>query len=884
MQTPLFVVFLDGEDLIKAHVRAHFRRDPVTGKLIFIKDYDNSKHAHLVAAEFHKGDEVEITQGKNAGKIGKIRSFNDKEHRLSVVFSDGSERSFTPDNIKMRTPGSPRSVQSGTPPSSSVPSPAPTPGQMSLDDIKKELGLVGLSWSHSDMVHETKRVSTMTDAQLEARIKKVKGDQKLYNYYRALDQAGKSSVADKVLDELRTRAEVKKKLGTPQKPVPAQKTDADKVKATQKAAADAIQNKHPSDFFHDKQEAYAVAPQEYRDVCNAVGILPVDDDACKYMTDNIQLLQQQAAMASSASNGGVPRLPRWARGFSTAVALDYYFSFKFSHSSGEARHGKTSPLDLPASEWMAQGYSESEVKKVQDEAMSLQNEVKPFVNLQYTAAVFDRMMGTVLATNGIGSASSRSQTYSKSKYNLDTPVDVILKDQEFGKLCAMELGREWVPADFNSDTAISIARVVGGTGPGQQTTVRKYYENYLGKYSVVGHNSQRLKELSDKIRGAIPEVEQAAVKFGQMQDSLKSSGYYNYDDWSVIFFDRSARSIYSDQQDIIKSLLNGTSNRTYESEIFGGNIYCAQQYTSRKFVHFLRTNADESIINNLDANAMAAEGLYRKRNNPDFKPFILPAKLFSPSRTGKQLGYMMSNRKGELSDIQKRIVKQFDANKGKKLGGKRGAPPAPVSALFRKVDQSVFDQTVKKIAKSWDTKTHSNIDFTVHGIYQVGGMDTYEDFKNIEKEKDNVEYHYHATHFAAGSSIVKGGYKIMKKAKAGRAFGDGIYTTPVASKSAQPCYLRPEGYNYHGPRAGVRGVLFLNKVSLGKQYVVNKTPGYSMNGFDSKKDPGTVGSKGGRFINEEHVVFNPKAVSPMYWVDIELVPHGQGYLKKYGKA
>lgn len=87
--------------LEKAHVKAHFRRDPKTGKLSHIADYDDSRHKHELAAEFHKGTKVKITSGKHAGKEGKVTSYSGaKYHEVSVVTDSGERLLMKPENLE----------------------------------------------------------------------------------------------------------------------------------------------------------------------------------------------------------------------------------------------------------------------------------------------------------------------------------------------------------------------------------------------------------------------------------------------------------------------------------------------------------------------------------------------------------------------------------------------------------------------------------------------------------------------------------------------------------------------------------------------------------------------------------------------------------------
>jgi len=94
----LFVI-----DLEKGHVKAHFRLDQRTGKRVFIKDFDNNKHQHLVHASFHAGDTVKVTnpKSKHFGKEFTVKSYNDKYNTIYVSIP-GQKHSgdFRPEHLE----------------------------------------------------------------------------------------------------------------------------------------------------------------------------------------------------------------------------------------------------------------------------------------------------------------------------------------------------------------------------------------------------------------------------------------------------------------------------------------------------------------------------------------------------------------------------------------------------------------------------------------------------------------------------------------------------------------------------------------------------------------------------------------------------------------
>ncbi len=69
-----------GGDLIKAHIKAHFRVNPKTGRREFIKDYDDARHKDEVAVSFHKGHKVKVNnpKSKHHGKTMEVSGYSDK--------------------------------------------------------------------------------------------------------------------------------------------------------------------------------------------------------------------------------------------------------------------------------------------------------------------------------------------------------------------------------------------------------------------------------------------------------------------------------------------------------------------------------------------------------------------------------------------------------------------------------------------------------------------------------------------------------------------------------------------------------------------------------------------------------------------------------------
>ena len=74
------VIIFGSEDLEKAHVKAHFRLNPKTGRREFIKDYDDARHKDEVHIAFKKGDKVKVNnpKSKHHGKTMEVTGYSDK--------------------------------------------------------------------------------------------------------------------------------------------------------------------------------------------------------------------------------------------------------------------------------------------------------------------------------------------------------------------------------------------------------------------------------------------------------------------------------------------------------------------------------------------------------------------------------------------------------------------------------------------------------------------------------------------------------------------------------------------------------------------------------------------------------------------------------------
>ena len=256
----------DYEDLTKAHVKAHFKRDPKTGKLIFIKDYDDERHKHLVHAIFKKGDKVKVNnpKSKHHDKEVVVSGYNEKYGVSTKVPGQKHAGEFHPhhlDHVDVKTKPV---VTSKTPvKASKAPVAAITTLITTLAQAKAELGLLGLSWSHKDMQHEKKRIASMSVSRMGTRIDKIKNPQKLYNLYRAWENEfypfpTTGSQAELLYDVMKTKLiemakakQIKAKLKTPDKkpdPKPAAPADPGKFVKGERVKINNTRSK-----FHDKE-------------------------------------------------------------------------------------------------------------------------------------------------------------------------------------------------------------------------------------------------------------------------------------------------------------------------------------------------------------------------------------------------------------------------------------------------------------------------------------------------------------------------------------------------------------------------------------------------------------------------------------------------------
>jgi hypothetical protein len=345
----------------------------------------------------------------------------------------------------------------------------------------------------------------------------------------------------------------------------------------------------------------------------------------------------------------------------------------------------------------------------------------------------------------------------------------------------------------------------------------------------------------------------------------------------VVMKERSDPKSYGnkDHKKILDNIVHGTGYDRYiydsDVSIFEGSTSSAKLAVKKRVEE--RIGAYPALKKVIEADAVIRTDHQRNSAASESRTYvsrIIHQSIADTHIDGIELGMKFSRRKGELQDIELKFLAEMKRNAKKAaapVGAKKPAMnPNVVKSMLRAVDDKTLAMVTKKVRDSWDNNLHGGFKPKIHGVYQIGGMDMYEQFQKNVAQKGNVRFMYHGTDFAAASNIVKTGFMIPKVAKAGRMLGDGVYMTPVASKSCQ--YLHA-GHNV-SRRHGEHGVLFVNKVVLGK----NKSLSSYTEAAAARKaghDSVGIGVKGsGGIKNEEHAIFDEKSVLPMYWVDIEL--------------
>jgi len=156
-----------------------------------------------------------------------------------------------------------------------------------------------------------------------------------------------------------------------------------------------------------------------------------------------------------------------------------------------------------------------------------------------------------------------------------------------------------------------------------------------------------------------------------------------------------------------------------------------------------------------------------------------------------------------------------------------------------KVPEDEAAQVLEHFEHSWKGSKR-RMGYEVSGLYRVENSR----YNNWAPTSDNVQGHlYHGTDMRAVALILQNHFRVMSRAKTGRAFGDGIYFSDCGSKAAQ--YI-----SGRFGRDNSEGCLFICEADMGNLCDLSETPkrqykkSWVRNGYHSCKWPkrGTVDS------------------------------------------
>jgi hypothetical protein len=288
------------------------------------------------------------------------------------------------------------------------------------------------------------------------------------------------------------------------------------------------------------------------------------------------------------------------------------------------------------------------------------------------------------------------------------------------------------------------------------------------------------------------------------------------------------------------------------------------------------THADQSIAYMLGVNWQVRKLAKKSKLVPEFKPGnFVPYSNKNPIKAGGSASVSSGYRKSDVfshTDFQAQVSEARQNSIASNLGltaATKSGKKAPPKIVLKTSEKSISEWQ-KKIDDDWTHDSSairgqwSKGSVKVNHVFDVQYHDYYRDYKQIESSKGNVMYGYHGTDFEAGAKIIKGGFIIPKKAKAGRMLGDGVYIAKSSSKSSQ--YLHSRSFGRHGNT----GVLLLNRIAAGK---MNPGTAYSSAVYDSAIDTvyaqGVTGGNTSGFLqHDEYCVKNPKAVVPIQWIEV----------------
>ncbi len=960
----LHYIFMDADLEKKIHVKAHFRRDPATGKLIFIKDYDATKHGapdHVLAA----GDKVVVDnpKSKHHGKELHITGFCDTYNCVrgkidgKVAPADFLAHTVTTPAVPpapVRTPVAPVRTPATAPvapvvplsPPPTAPVAAPVTFIRAVDDLK----LLGYAYHSADMQHEKHRIDTMALPALERRISKIRSPQKLYNYLRAVKEWMPNPERDILIPKIEAAIIACVKT-TPAPvvapaPVPAPTPVAaptpvfspgDKVRvdnpkskfhgklgvvssysakygarvklvdgstAELKATALVKDGRAPApapnpepapvapnpepalapaktvaDFAHDKAAAWKLATAPARELAAVSGMLPLDAEAEKYIKRNLTALSAPPKDSTTPLSPGYNRATGyWGAATISGAKIPYAVTHAvsdrnitasmedaFKGSGAQFTEGTAiaQTLALPPDEWTKQGYDyKTEVQPAID---GFNKAAEKHAALTKTQRAVNGMEILLRAACTIGNKTSCKYVDRKSGFRsgefedrMKTPLKEILPtlSSNFWN------GRSQDMVDPEEFLAIAKAIVPTFKGNPGDMTVEELARGVLqvvvskGLPDSPSHPYRLIAEATPGTRyannGRDIHVTRTIFPFltatgaDELWDALKKRREYSRHE---------ARQFFGSQFALNEHLVNYTGN-------------ARDAITHNPAVH-------DQVCANI-ATKVVQRTITATRDR-EFKAQLFHKDIMAiedPRVLGAKVG---RNKSTDITEAYAKVVKPYIIPSRAAVAKKAPSdpsdpPPASLGCTFRSVTEATKQKVIDNIAKSWDHKEHGGFYFKVHGVYKIGGMDVYDKFKKIEDDRDNGIYGYHGTSFTAAAGISKTSFRPSSWGM----LDAGVYVSTISSKSCQ--YLHG-GCGYHSRKPGARGVLLLNKASLGT--VHNAAIGAPNTGPKETKSRAAAHSvfapKFSRvrghstpMRNDEHVVKDANAVIPMYWIDIEL--------------
>lgn len=388
--------------------------------------------------------------------------------------------------------------------------------------------------------------------------------------------------------------------------------------------------------------------------------------------------------------------------------------------------------------------------------------------------------------------------------------------------------------------------------------------------SVSKANARKQKRGSSSIyttpqHVSVSDDETGIVMYREGKKASMSGGYRNRY--------RSGRSGYGGwmRGDLTRAII-GKTEESLKRNVLRGKFYKTVASISgyhRYTPEICHTHAGASLMYAVGANWNVRSLAKKSKVVPDWswghlKPYSTGNRVGDPLPNGGSVSMMSED--GYRDQIKQIRNEQLASSLGMKAKGTRTMPVITLKGL----GESGRNEWLKKLKDDWTHGHGYSANYgadrvKVNAVFDVMYHDYYDAYKAIEKDKDNQQYMYHGTDFQAGSSIIKGGFKIMSNQKAGRLLGDGIYLAKSSSKSAQ--YLASRSFSNN---SGESGVMLACRASLGKvspgQSAGEKYEGQWDTVYAAKGMP-----YGGRVMqHDEWCIRNPKGLVPIQWIDVSI--------------